>query len=102
MDKTVTINDCPDSNFDKIAATLIAVYWIPARTTGGESEIYYRQETGENITKSEIANFTKEINKARGIEESSNAINESDIKSAIYITWLNLKPFPDFLANVSI
>ena len=102
MNETVTINNCPSTNFDDIDATLIAVYWIPARATGGESEIYYRQETGKNISTNEIANFTKEINKARRTEESPNAINASNIKSVIYITWLNLKPFPDFLANVSI
>ena len=95
------ISNCPDSNFDNLLATLIAVYWIPARATGGNSDIFYRQETNGSISKTEIDKLVKEVNKARSNEEYREPIKTTDIKSAIYITWSNLKPFPDFLANVS-
>ena len=99
------INNCPVRNFDKLSATLIAVYWIPARVTGGNSEIFYRQEIFPGSNNTEIGKFVEEINEARRREEPSKSITDiktTDIKSAIYITWSNLKPFPDFLANVSI
>ena len=99
MRETAIINNCPTSNFDGLLATLIAVYWIPARATGGNSDIFYRQETVDYSDKTEIGKFIEEINEARDREKP---IKATDIKSAIYITWSNLKPFPDFLANVSI
>ena len=93
------------SNFGNLMVTLIAVYWIPARATGDDSEIFYRQKTFDNSNDPEIDKFVREINEARDIEEpteSTRDIKTTDIKSAICITWSNLKPFPDFLANVSI
>ena len=96
------ISNCPDSNFGNLFATLIAVYWIPARATGGNSDIFYRQETNGGINSNEAGKLVEEINNARSNEEYQEPIKTTDIKSAIYITWSNLKPFPDFLANVSI
>ena len=82
-------SNCPPPNFDNLAQTLVAVYWIPARVTGSDSEIFFRME--------DISGFISEINDAK----KDDKLSKNDIVTVIYITWVNLKQFPGILADVS-
>ena len=89
-------SNCPPPNFDILAKTLVAVYWIPARVTGSDSEIFFRMEEKSNF-KTDISGFISEINDAK----KDDKLSKNDIVTVIYITWLNLKQFPGILADVS-
>ena len=60
------------------------------------------------FNETEINGFLAEINEARGTTTGFNEMTEArkleydDIVSVIYITWVNLQPFPGILADVSI
>ena len=89
-------SNCPPPNFDNLAQTLVAVYWIPARVTGSDSEIFFRMEEKSNF-KTDISGFISEINDAK----KDDKLSKNDIVTVIYITWVNLKQFPGILADVS-
>ena len=93
--------NCPPRNFNVLAKTLIAVYWIPAQVTGDDSEIFFRMEEKNNF-KTDIDGFVSEINRAKNNDIlNKNILNKKDILTVIYITWENLKQFPGILADVS-
>ena len=50
----------------------------------------------EKFNKTEVEGFVSEINQARDSD-----VKVDDIRSVIYITWFNLKQFPEVLAEVS-
>ena len=93
-------SNCPLSqrNFDRFQGTVFAVYWIPARVFGRDSEIFFRMNltNEEKFNKTEVEGFVSEINQARDSD-----VKVDDIRSVIYITWFNLKQFPEVLAEVS-
>ena len=107
----VVENNCPPSprNFKMLGQTVIAVYWIPAQVKySSESEIFFRMVLRSQFNETEINGFLAEINEARGTTTGFNEMTEArkleydDIVSVIYITWVNLQPFPGILADVSI
>ena len=91
--------NCPPSDFDNVAQTVIAVYWIPARINGTYSDIFFRMNLTEEgkFNRTEVDGFVGEINQTR-----NESLNVDAIKSVIYITWLNLQQFSGVLAEVSI
>ena len=103
-------DNCPPSprNFDELAQTVIPVYWIPAQVRGDGSEIFFRMVLRGKFNTTEINSFLTEINEARGTTSGLNPDTQArklefyDIQSVIYITWINLRPFDDVLADVSI
>ena len=50
----------------------------------------------EKFNETEVKGFVSEINQARDSD-----VKRKDIRSVIYITWFNLKQFPEVLAEVS-
>ena len=93
-------SNCPLSpkNFDSFGETVFAVYWIPARVFGRDSEIFFRMNLAneKKFNETEVKGFVSEINQARDSD-----VKIKDIRSVIYITWFNLKQFPEVLAEVS-
>ena len=91
--------NCPPNDFDSLAETVIAVYWIPARISGKHSDIFFRMNLPEEakFNKTEVNGYVGEINQAR-----NESLDVDTIKSVIYITWVNLQQFSGVLAEVSI
>ena len=50
----------------------------------------------EKFNETEVKGFVREINQARDSD-----VKIKDIRSVLYITWFNLKQFPEVLAEVS-
>lgn len=92
-------SNCPPSNFNNLAETLIAVYWIPAQVNGSDSEVFFRIEKKTNF-KAEIDGFISEINDAKNAKKDDK-LKKDEIITVIYITWVNLRQFPGILADVS-
>lgn len=95
----VVASNCPPSNFNNLAETLIAVYWIPAQVNGSDSEVFFRIEKKPNF-KTEIDGFISEINDAKNAKKDDK-LKKDEIITVIYITWVNLRQFPGILADVS-
>ena len=53
----------------------------------------------DKFNRTEVGGFVSEINQARKPDVN---VTVDDILSVIYITWVNLKQFPEVLAEVSI
>ena len=91
-----------------LGQTVIPVYWIPAQVREDESEIFFRMVLYSEFNVTEINGFLAEINQARGTtsgfnrETGARELKLNDTQSAIYITWVNLRPFDGILADVSI
>lgn len=91
--------NCPPRDFESLSETVIAVYWIPARISGDDSEIFFRMNVtnGSTFNRTEVDGFVAEINETR-----NEGLDVDAIESVIYITWVNLQQFPGILAEVSI
>ena len=91
--------NCPPRGFNILGETVIAVYWIPARINGKYSDIFFRMNLTEEgkFNRTEVDGFVGEINQTR-----NESLDVDDIKSVIYITWVNLQQFSGVLAEVSI
>ena len=92
-------DNCPPRDFNTLGKTVIAVYWIPARINGDDSEIFFRMilANESRFNRTEVDGLVGEINQTR--DEN---LNVDAIQSVIYITWVNLQQFPGILAEVSI
>ena len=72
---------------------------LTARINKSDSEIFFRMNlTNEGeFNMTEVKGFLSEINQVRELN-----LSIGDIKSVIYITWVNLQQFPGILAEVSV
>lgn len=97
------IASCPPTprDFDNLAQTVIAVYWIPAQIDDSDrdSDIFFRMTLANEteFNKEEVQGFIGEINITR-----NESLVLEDVESVIYITWVNLKQLPGTLAEVSV